>query len=156
MKILITGAGGFIGSKLVVSLKKTKHQLFLCTTREIKRNLSKNLKSVYVGNLLNAELGELTKNMDIIIHCAGLAHNIYDTQDKDTYFKINTSLTSELGKAGKNNNIKKFIFLSTAGIHSDSNKLGKKISEFDYIKPISPYTQSKLKAENLLFEICLL
>lgn len=153
MKILITGADGFIGNKLVNTLKKTKHQLFLCKRKDTKKNVSKNIKVIYEGNLLSAELDKLTKNIDIIIHCAAIVHKIYYAQGKAGYLINNTTLTSNLAKAGKINNIKKFIFLSTAGIHSDSNNSSIKISENIYINPKSLYTISKLKAENLLFEI---
>lgn len=149
MNILITGAGGFIGRELVNVLKKTNHHLFLCVKKETKKYVSKNVKIIFEGDLLSTNLYQLTKKIDIIIHCAGLAHNL-SNKDHTSYLESNTTLTYNLATAGKKNNIKKFIFLSTAGIHADNPARGKKITEHLHISTKTPYTKSKLQAENLL------
>ena len=152
MDILVTGADGFIGSALVEKLKKTKHRLFLCASKETQRKNIKNVLIVHEGPLEDSNLNSLTKEIDVIIHCAGIAHNRYSEKFKSKYYSINSKLTEKLALSAAQNNVKKFIFLSTAGIHSDFKNRGHPINEKNYINPKSPYTKSKFEAENLLFE----
>ena len=153
MNILITGADGFIGSRIVDTLKKTNNRLFLCVSKNSSKKNIENIFIIWRGRLKCSKFLDITKNIDIVLHCAGLAHNVYSSKLKSTYKDINETLTYELGCAAIKNNVKKFIFLSTAGIHSDSIEPGNLISEAKCVSPKSPYTLSKLNAENLLFKI---
>ena len=154
MNILVTGAEGFVGTKLVEELIKTKHRLFICVGEKTKKKYVKKVSIVYEGNLMFSAFDSLTKKMDLIIHCAGLAHNRNSKKFESKYFTINTELTNRLARSAIKNNVKKFIFLSTAGIHSDQRSKGINITEEKYINPQNPYTKSKLKAEISLKNIC--
>ena len=44
MNILVTGAEGFVGTKLVEELIKTKHRLFICVGEKTKKKYVKNIK----------------------------------------------------------------------------------------------------------------
>ena len=153
MNILITGAEGFIGSNLADRLKDKKHKLYLCVS---KRSSFENLKNVFVvckGRLEDNDLNILTKNIDVIVHCAGLAHNINSFKNYSTYFSVNCLLTVKLANSAIKNKVKKFIFLSTAGIHSDFISNGITITEGTHVNPRSAYTKSKHIAEESLVNI---
>lgn len=87
MKILITGAKGKIGKKLVAWLEsKTNHELVLFSHQE----------------------KEIPK-VDAIIHLAGITHS----HDPKKYFQANTKLTKKLLEQAEKKGIKKFIYISS-------------------------------------------
>ena len=154
MNILITGADGFIGSELVEKLIKTKHHLYICVNEKTQRKNTKNVVIAHKGRLKDSVFDSLTKKINLVIHCAGLAHNRHSKKFESKYFATNRDLTEKIAISALKNGVKKFIFLSTAGIHSEFNSKGRNITEKKYIKPKNPYTKSKFEAEKLLFKIC--
>jgi len=122
MKILITGASGIIGQKLYPNLAAAGYQLrFLVQENEIVQ--SSNF-DITVGDLLdNQSLLQATKDIDLVIHLAGITH----TNHKDLYYKINTQGTRNLLQACQTNKVKRFIFISsrTAGKQAGDYALSK-------------------------------
>jgi nucleoside-diphosphate-sugar epimerase len=145
LKILVTGANGFVGSHIVETLLKKKYNV-TCILRE-KANLKwiQNLPIEYKYGSLDDEkfLETVIKNVDIIVHCAGAVRAI----SKDEYFKVNVKNTRNLCQSiiKTNLNIKKFIFISSqAAVGPSSNDI---IKVTDKENPISDYGLSKLAAE---------
>jgi nucleoside-diphosphate-sugar epimerase len=128
MKIIITGAAGFVGS-----------------------NLSKYLedKGNVVGKLsLRNPDWILNKNADVIIHLAGKAHDTANTSADDEYFKVNRDLTIQLFEEFLNSEIRDFIYFSSVKATADS--IEGILDENHPSDPKTPYGNSKLEAENYL------
>ena len=129
MKIIITGASGFVGQ----NLSKDLLNFSFSTTCISLRN------SIWKDNF-----GE----GDAIIHLAGKAHDTKNTSDASEYFKVNTDLTKELFEAFLESDIKDFIYFSSVKAAADE------VSEvlFENVKadPKTPYGQSKLQAEEYI------
>ena len=128
MKIIITGATGFVGS-----------------------NLSKYLedKGNVVGKLsLRKSDWILNKNADVIIHLAGKAHDTANTSSVDEYFKINRDLTIELFQKFLKSEIKDFLFFSSVKATADT--LEGILDENHPSSPQTPYGRSKWEAEKYL------
>ena len=131
MKILITGASGGIGKILIKKLIKAGfNNLAVLSRGKSKFKETEKLK-VKIGNLNNFDsLDKALKNIDIIIHLAGVTH----TNKTKKYFQINTEGTKNLLQAAEKNSVKKFIFISSRAA-----------SEFG-----GAYAYSKLLAEQLV------
>ena len=128
MKIIITGATGFVGS-----------------------NLSKYLedKGNVVGKLsLRKSDWILNKNADVIIHLAGKAHDTANTSADDEYFKVNRDLTIRLFEEFLNSEIRDFIYFSSVKATADT--IEGILDENHPSDPKTPYGKSKLEAENYL------
>ena len=128
MKIIITGATGFVGS-----------------------NLSKYLedKGNVVGKLsLRNPDWILNKNADVIIHLAGKAHDTANTSADDEYFKVNRDLTIRLFEEFLNSEIRDFIYFSSVKATADT--IEGILDENHPSDPKTPYGKSKLEAENYL------
>lgn len=128
MKIIITGAAGFVGS-----------------------NLSKYLedKGNVVGKLsLRNPDWILNKNADVIIHLAGKAHDTANTSADDEYFKVNRDLTIRLFDEFLNSEIRDFIYFSSVKATADT--IEGILDENHTSDPKTPYGKSKLEAENYL------
>ena len=110
MKILITGASGGVGKILIKKLIKAGFDdLAVLSRNKYKFQETEKLK-VKVENLNNLDsLNKALKNIDVIIHLAGITH----TNKTKKYFQINTEGTKNLLQAAEKNSVKKFIFISS-------------------------------------------
>ncbi len=112
MKLLLTGATGFIGKQLANDLKD-KGIDFTCLLRRTFRNeaiAKKGSLKVFFGSLEDTtSLMQSTKDIDIVIHLAALLRS----NDKTDLKIINIDGTKNLLRACKANNVKHFIFISS-------------------------------------------
>ena len=142
MKILITGVHGFVGSNLVKALSK-EHAIY---GLDIISPQKEGVKFTFGWEHLNTkEIPEV----DAIIHLAGKAHDTKNQSKAEVYFKVNTELTKKvydyfLAHEG----IKKFIFFSTAKAAAD--RVEGVLTEDVVPKPVGPYGESKIKAEEYI------
>lgn len=135
MNILITGAQGAIGKKLVKKLDNSDNKITVLIRSE---NTDPSLKSV-VGDLFKKDtLIRATENTDAVIHLAGITHS----NDKSLYYKVNTEGTKNLIAACLENKVKKFIYISTRAASNEAGAYGRskllaevevKKSEMDWI-----------------------
>jgi len=142
MKILITGASGYIGSIIYNYLKKN----FIVFGLNKKKNQSKKIINCNLKdkNKINKILKE--KSPNLIIHLAG--QSLVDkTINKKKYINNNILATKNLLKAMKSNGINNLIFSSTAAVYKPTNN---KLNELSEIEAKSTYAKTKLECENII------
>lgn len=144
MKILITGVHGFVGSNLVEALKK-EHTIY---GLDIISPQKDGVRFTFSWNYLDKE-GEIP-DVDAIIHLAGKAHDTKNQSAADVYFKINTGLTEKIYDYFLKSKAKKFIFFSSVKAAADRVE-GEYVDENVEPKPVGPYGESKIKAEEYIF-----
>ena len=149
-KILITGATGFLGSRLVEIMSTIKGLEILATGRTLKtQNISKKSNLKYIlGNLDDTKfVDSLVKGVDTIIHTAALSSQMGNPKD---FQRANVEATKHLLKAAKANKIKKFIFISSPSVYFRF-KHQLELKESDTLpKPVNSYAYSKREAEKLV------
>ena len=149
-KILITGATGFLGSRLVEIMSTIKGLEILATGRTLKtQNISKKSNLKYIlGNLEDTKfVDSLVKGVDTIIHTAALSSQMGNPKD---FQRANVEATKHLLKAAKANKIKKFIFISSPSVYFRF-KHQLELKESDTLpKPVNSYAYSKREAEKLV------
>lgn len=135
-KILITGAGSFVGTSVQKYLQQWPEKYDVVT----------------VGTR-NGEWKELDFSMfDSVYHVAGLAHsdvgNVTD-EIKRNYYAVNTDLAIEVAKKAKADGVRQFIFMSSAIVYGDSAPIGKSkiITRDTPYHPSNFYGDSKVQAE---------
>ncbi len=148
MKILVTGASGFIGSSLVKFLVNKSIDIY-CLVRKTSlleqfENVKNKIKFVYGDITQKDTLPQAVKNIDLIIHCAGVirATNI------ETYYRVNQFGTRNLVDVvnNYNPNLKGFIHISSQAAAGPCIKLYFK-NEKENCTPVSHYGRSKLLSE---------
>jgi nucleoside-diphosphate-sugar epimerase len=146
MKILITGATGFIGRHLVGALSK------IYTVRCLVRKNSditplRELKvDIVYGDLLDKDsILPALDGIELVYHLAGEVYS----RKKNDYYKGNVLATVNLLEACKRKYIKRIIFLSSVGIYKPvaTNTL---LTEESECGPITYYGKTKLDAEELI------
>ena len=149
-KILITGATGFLGSRLVEKISTIKGLEILATGRTLKTpNISNKSNLEYVlGNLEDIKfIDSLTNGVDAIIHTAALSSQMGNPKD---FYSTNIEVTKNLLKAAKAKRVKKFIFISSPSVYFRF-KHQLELKESDILpKPINSYSYSKREAEKLV------
>ncbi len=156
MKVLVTGAAGFVGKAIVAKLIEENFEVF-CLGSLSKENTG-NLPNFYNADIADAEslgaLNELT-NIDVIIHSAGLAHQFGEVSKED-FWKINVEGTKNVARLGVKLKARHFILISSVAVYGNVKKRGGKegIDENFPCEPESLYAQSKLESEKAAIEIC--
>lgn len=129
MKIVVTGASGFIAKNLRKYLSEKNIELI-----SISRNDFKNFKcetKIISNNYDEKNLLKKIQNSDVLIHLVGIGKQSINTD----YDIINTELTKHIVNLSKKARIKKIIFLSGLGVSSNTS-LGYFISKYNAEKQI--------------------
>jgi UDP-glucuronate 4-epimerase len=159
MRILVTGAAGFIGSHLCEALIKDNQILGIdnfCDyySPEVKKNniekllLNDNFK-IYEIDIRDVEALEEFFNkhvVDVVIHLAAMAGVRPSIIDPVLYTEVNINGTVNLLEQCKKHNVKKFIFASSSSVYGNNKKTP--FTESDVVDfPISPYASTKKAGE---------
>lgn len=142
MKILITGVHGFVGTNLVNALK-TENEIYGLDIINPKKD---GVIKTYSWNELDCGAVE---PVDAVIHLAGKAHDLKKTAGAEDYFRINTDLTKKIFDWFLMSGAQKFIFFSSVKAAADFVP-GDILTEEVEPKPVGPYGESKIKAEEYI------
>ncbi len=157
-KILITGAGGFIGSHLTQKLVKKGYKvtaLFRYNSSNSKGwlDLDKDetdghYESKFCDIADKSYIEEVTKNKDVVIHLAALIGIPYSYHARHSYLNTNINGTFNILEACLRNNVSQLIHTSTSEVYGTPKKIP--ISEKNILQPQSPYAASKIAADHLV------
>lgn len=162
MRILVTGATGFVGRTLVSKLIDESYLVRSAIHRNFdKENKSQSkLKDTVLFDLRSDhnDYKKLLNNIDIVIHLAAKVHNNGDNRQLG-FRLLNYIATERLVSAAIEYKVKRFIFLSSIKVNGDVNIIdanGNTIpfSEDDELNPNDEYAVSKMNAESAIFNRC--
>lgn len=148
MKILITGASGFIGGSIVDMLAKNRQQEILATGRSFTNKFNPYSNVFYFQQDLSKKIPE--QNCDVCIHCAGLAD---DTSTEKQLYINNILATENLLKVLTN--CKLLIYISSASVYDFSDNCTRTEEDAVTTKSLSLYGKSKLQAEKIIQSCCI-
>lgn len=141
MKILLTGASGFLGAIFYQALQKNHTVITLGRSKDADITCD-----------LSTELPQLPP-VDMVIHNAGLAHRVPKTDDeKQAFFRVNEEGTNHLLRslARLIPLPKTIVFISTVAVYGKEE--GQLLSEETMLEGDSPYALSKIKAEKAIMD----
>ena len=153
MKVLLTGATGFIGKALVAELIQQNFHISI-TVRQKTNLFPDEVKQFVVGDFeSNPDFSTSLAEIDCVIHLAGRAHVIDKAKASvlDEFRKVNTELTLNLAKQAVTARVERFIFLSSIRVNGNQNT--QPFLEIDIPNPQEPYAISKYEAEQGLINL---
>lgn len=148
MKILITGASGYVGSVLTNYLLDKNFKIIAIDTQWFGINLKKhkNLKIIKKDyrKINNKDL----KKVDSVIHLANIANDPGAELNPQLSWNINVLGVMRLLELCKKNKIKQFIYASSGSVYGIKKE--RKVTENLSLLPISLYNKTKMIAERIL------
>ena len=150
MKILLTGASGFVGRQLVKQLVKEKDITLNLALRSRKEAFAPEI-SVFAPMNLTADTDwqEALKDCEVVIHAAARAHIMDDKVENplQEFRKINTQATLNLATQAARLGVKRFIFISSIKVNGELSQTSQPFTADDLPNPCDPYAISKHEAE---------
>jgi 2-alkyl-3-oxoalkanoate reductase len=144
--ILITGANGFIGSRLCALFLTRGFQVVAGVRRSSDLTLLKDLAVQYrFGDVTEPEsIPAMVRDVDYIIHNAG----VVKAKSQATFFAVNANGTAQLmsGILESNQKVKKVVLISSMAAAGPSLE-GRPTTEEDAPHPMTTYGASKLAGE---------
>ena len=156
MKILITGAAGFLGSHLSEKYVLDNHLVYgidnlmngnLNNVRTLLHK--KNFKFIRGDIALNEIYSKLPNDFDAILHLAAQIHVDRSIVNPEETFKINLGGTLKILEFARMNDINKILFSSTSEVYGSAE-----YAPMDESHPLSakhPYGVSKIAADRLCY-----
>jgi UDP-glucuronate 4-epimerase len=158
-RILITGAAGFIGSNLTLSLlNRGNIQLIgldnfddFYSREQKERNMAAFISdenfTFFEGDIRNMDTLLALPEIDVIIHLAAKAGVRPSILNPVLYQEVNVAGTQNLLEFARQKGIKQFVFASSSSVYGINEHVP--WTEEEKLMPISPYASTKLSCEML-------
>lgn len=116
-KILITGSSGYIGRNVCDYLSSLGHDVIAVTRNKLDKDIKG--QKVVVRDFRSADWTRILVDVDIVIHCAGLAHN--RNADLKKFLEANVESTKPLVNASSQMGVGTFVFISSIAVYGNDN-----------------------------------
>jgi UDP-glucose 4-epimerase len=160
MRIVVTGALGHIGSRLIreLPLAFPEGDMLLIDDLSTQRysslfDLPSEGRYQFIEtDVLTADLPSLFRNAEVVIHLAAITDATGSFGNKERVEEVNFIGTERVARACATANCA-LVFPSTTSVYGTQAEVVDEECPITDLKPQSPYADSKLKAENLLQEL---
>jgi nucleoside-diphosphate-sugar epimerase len=150
MKILITGASGFVGSA-AARVYDAKGWDVVAQSRQPSRSTPANPRIQHVTAQLAdpAALATHLTGTQAVLHTAARVHQVSDSADNplQLYRQVNTEQTLALALLAAQQGVKRFVFLSSVKVNGEWSAPGQPLTADGPTQPTDPYGISKCEAE---------
>ena len=147
MRVLVTGASGFLGRALIAALSSSKHKVRASVRRTSAVEFPIDVAIAPLVDLKSTvDWTQSVDQVDTIVHLAGVAHAGPDIPDA-LYDRVNHCATAELAAAARRAGVKQLVFVSS--VRAQSGPIADHVlTEADEPRPTDAYGRSKLAAES--------
>lgn len=156
LRILVTGATGFLGRALVSRFIADGNYNLRAAHRSRRQQYAGNVEEIRIGELsAETEWRDALSAVDVVVHTAARAHIMREeASDPLTEFiRINTEGSLNLAAQAAAAGVRRFIFISSIKVNGESTPAGRPFTAADTPAPRDPYAISKRRAEEGLRKI---
>jgi nucleoside-diphosphate-sugar epimerase len=154
LRLLITGANGFVGRSLCMKLQQNEYKI-RAAVRSADLCLS-NFENEIVGSIEGqTNWTSSLQDIDVVVHLAARVHVMRDHAETSLaeFRRVNVEGTLNLAKQAVAVGIRRFIYISSVKVNGEGTSLGKPFTADDKPSPIDPYGISKREAEDALLKL---
>lgn len=154
MRILVTGANGFVGRAVATKLARDGHQVS-GAARSSQHTLPVAVVHVHAPDLAaDADWRHALAGVDAVVHCAARVHVMAETtaEPLDAFRRVNVDGTVALARQAVAAGVRRFVFISSIGVNGAQTN-GRPFTADDPPAPHSPYARSKHEAEIALRQL---
>lgn len=156
MKILVTGASGFVGRRLCQRLLVNGFEVG-AAVRSLQIGLASS--QTWVVGAIDSETDwrAALAHVSMVVHLAARVHVMNDmSQDPLSEFRrVNTHGTLNLARQAAQAGVRRLVFISSVKVNGEATRPGRAFTELDEPSPQDAYGQSKMEAEEGLRQIAL-
>lgn len=157
MRVLITGANGFVGRAIASELSSISSELLLLdrpgfSVETVEAPRGARAIGVDITNPKDLERLEIA-DVDVFIHAAGIAHQ-FGPVTKELFWKVNVEGTESSANMAARLNARHFILISSVSVYGTAAQGTKLRTEDTPCAPVGFYAESKLESEIVAKKIC--
>lgn len=153
MRLLVTGASGFVGRQLCAGLVRQGHMIRAAVRGE---DSIDNCETTQVGEIDgNTRWENALCDADVVIHLAARVHVMHDeaTDPLAEFRRVNVAGTERLARSAAAGGVKRLVYVSSIKVNGEATHDGNRFTEADPPCPQDPYAVSKYEAEQALHRI---
>lgn len=151
LKLLVTGANGFVGSALLSRLSLDGQYYVKAAVRREVSNIPEGVTPVRVGGLgLETDWQLAVSGVNAVVHTAARVHVMSDTADDPLaeFRRVNVEGTLNLARQAAAAGVGRFIFISSIKVNGEGTLIGQSYTADDPPAPIDAYGMSKRESED--------
>ncbi|CAG0906360.1 unnamed protein product, partial [Cyprideis torosa] len=155
MRILVTGASGYVGSALVAHLARENNFHISASYRSIPAITSPGVEALAIDDIFSlAEREDILSRTDVLVHLAGKAHIPQSNIDflRECY-RVNVLGAEKLASAAAICGVRRFVFLSSIKVYGEETLPGQAFTEKSKLEPCDFYARFKRDAEDKIRKI---
>lgn len=158
MRVLVTGASGFVGQAVCKALLDADHQI-TAAVRGLSVAIPSGYGAVAVGDINGAtQWRDALEGVDAVVHLAARTHQRDGRDAIAAYRRINVDGSVRLARAAVDAGVHSFIYMSSIKVNGecspvDAIGIPRRCSGDDDPRPITPYGRTKWEAEQALHGI---
>jgi UDP-glucose 4-epimerase len=152
-RVVVTGAGGFVG-RFVVAALRAHGASVLALTQRAALAVSDADAVASASHLTSEEqLASLLHGASAVVHLAARVHDVHGLTSAVEYAAVNRDYTLRLARAAARAGVERFVFLSSIKVNGESTPPGAPFSEASLAAPQGAYAESKWQAEQGLYAL---
>jgi nucleoside-diphosphate-sugar epimerase len=156
VKVLVTGASGFVGRALVHRLSSSADVDVFAGVRKRSDDIGASRSQVLLPDLsATGDWRHALAGIDVVAHLAARVHVMSDraVDPLAEYRRVNVAGTLALAQQAAAVGVRRFVFFSSVKVHGEATPAGHAFREEDALTPTDPYGISKAEAEAALFAL---
>lgn len=154
MRLMVTGANGFVGRALCNALRRAGHAVAAGVRRPCGM-AGEVILPALDGNAAAWGAAQPSLACDVVVHLAARVHVMHEaaSDTASLYRSANATATLALARAATGADVRRFVFLSSIKVNGEGTSAGHPFTATDKPAPKDPYGISKTEAERGLRQI---